>query len=239
MATARETIRTALLKLRVLRGRSGTPSSAELADHLKDLNDLIDRQIGFGSSLQWRDAYADGAYTVPADYPALRVLCSRSSAQTITLPEWTTSRPIPDGMRVGLVDVSANAATYNITVARNGMKINALASNYTISSNNASVILMFRADLGDWKPASALTADSDLPFPSDFDLPVALMLAATIMGEYGPNAQLSQADWNAMRAGRQKFYNRYCTPPLMYTDAGNLGGATQSLGVTGQDMGVA
>lgn len=236
--TAAECIRLALRKLRVI-GQGQNPDSAAQTDALTELNAMLNGLVGFGSSLQWKDLYVEEDYEIFPSYPAQRLLCQHSSTLTITLPEGAADSPIADGMRVAIVDVSANAATYNITVARNGWKIAAAAANATISTNSASVVYMFRAELGDWKLAADLATADSLPFPTEFDLPIALMLAHRLGGEYGQ--ELSQADFYYMRGARTKLRNRYCQPPIMYpgNDAAALGNATNTIGRTGADMSVA
>ena len=235
MATAQNTIKLALRKIRVI-GRGANPTSAQQADALTELNAWLNEMLGFGGSLEWKTTYADSSLEVDASYPAQRILCRHSGALTITLPEGTAINPIQDGFRLGVVDVSANAATYNITIARNGWLIAGSAANATLSSNGVNRIYMFRADLGDWRLAADLAIGDSLPFPSEFDLPVALILAHRLGGEYGQ--RLSEADFNAMRGAKTKIYNRYCTPPLMTPEGAvaNIGGVVQQRGVTGQDQ---
>ena len=238
MATAADTIKRALRKIRVL-GEGENPGSTQQSDALDELNGLLNELVGFGGSVQWRDVYVDSAYEIVPDYPAQRMICQHTSALTITLPEGNASRPIPDGMRVGITDATGAAATYNITLARNGWKIGASAANATINTNSASAVYMFRAELGDWKLASTLSSGTDLPFPTEFDWPIALMLAHRLSGEYGQ--RLADSDLYIMRAGRAKIRNRYCQPPMLYPDPGvsNAGGVTLRVGWTGSDLSVA
>lgn len=238
MATASETIRLALRKLRVI-GLGANPSSAAQAEALAELNAYLNEIVGFGASLQWRDIYAEGGTQLIADYPAQRVICRHASALSITLPEGTAGRPVEDGFRVAIVDASGAAATNNITLVRNGWKIAGAAANATISTNSASVVYMFRAELGDWKLASTLSDGDSLPFPTEFDYPIALALAWRLSGMYGQ--KLSDSDMNIMRGGQIKLENRYCQPPILYPEGAvsNLGGATARFGLTGTDQSVA
>lgn len=225
MATAQNTIKTALRKIRVI-GRGGNPNSAQSADALTELNALLNEMIGFGSSLQWVSAYTDTSVCVGVSYPAQRVLCRAASAITITLPLGTTCCPIPDGFKLGVVDVAGTAAAHNITIGRNGWNIDAAQTDATISTNGGSKLYMFRAELGDWKSIADLALGDPLPFPTEFDLGVALMLANRLSGEYGQ--QLAQSDLYAMMGAKNKLRNRYCPPPIMYPEGAvsNLGGAT-------------
>lgn len=238
MATAQVTIKTAFRKIRAI-GQGENPTSAQSADALTELNALLNELIGFGSSMQWKTTYVDSAVTVDWSYPAQRLLCRNTAALTITLPEGTVSAPIQDGFRLGVVDVAGTAATYNITLSRNGWRIAGSAANATLSTNSVNRVYMFRADLGDWKLAADLAVGDDLPFPSEFDLGFALMLGHRLSGEYGQ--QLAQSDLYAMMGAKNKLRNRYCSPPILYPDGAvtNLGGATITRGITGIDQSVA
>ena len=238
MVTAANCIKYALRKIRVI-GQGATPSSAQSTESLYQLNELLNEIIGYGSSVQFQDIYVDGAYEIVPTYNAQRLLCRHTAALTITLPEGTASRPIADGMRLNIVDASGAAATYNITIARNGWKIAASAANATISTNSASNVYLFRADLGDWKLGASLATGDDLPFPSEFDSAFTLMLAHRLAGAYGQN--LSEADFHAWRGGKAKLRNKYCQPATTKPDgaASNIGGVGWVNGVTGQDQSVA
>lgn len=238
MVTAASTIKYALRKIRVI-GQGATPSSAQSTEALYELNALLNEIIGYGSSVQFQDIYVTSAYEITPTYNAQRIICRHTAALTITLPEGTEDRPIADGMRVNIVDASGAAATYNITVARNGWKIGASAANATISTNSASNVYLFRADLGDWKLGASLASGDDLPFPTEFDAPFQLILAHRLGGAYGQ--RLSEADYNAMRGGKAKLRNKYLQPATTVPDgaAQNIGGATWVSGITGQDQSVA
>lgn len=230
MATAADTIKLALRKIRVI-GQGANPTTAQQQGALTELNAIINGLVGFGSSVEWRDYPVESAHDIVADYPAQRFLCK--AGVTLTLPAGSQARPVFDGMRVGVVDAAGTAATSNITLARNGWKIAGSAANATISTNNASRVYMFRADLGDWKLAADLETGTAIPFPAEFDLPLALILADSLGGEYGQ--RLSDRDFDLMRGGRARLRNRYCAIPLMYSDAANMGGATANYGISESD----
>jgi hypothetical protein len=195
----------ALRKLRVI-GQGETPTSADLTACLDTLNKLISEMVGFGGSHPIRSVTIDASYEVSPRDPAIRLLCRHGSPITITLPS-TDNMQLYDGMRVGIVDVSNNCATNNITIARNDWLLEGATSNITLNTNGANRLLMFRADLGDWKRATDLAADDDLPFPTDLDLSVALMLAQRMEGECGQ--QLRGADIGAAKAARLKMSAKY------------------------------
>lgn len=201
MATAQETIETALQALRVL-GAGGSVDAAKAQYGLKQLNNYINQLQGFGGSLPLQDVRVDASYQVCTRWPAVRLMCL--SGVTITLPE----RPV-DGQRVEIVDAAETADTSNITVARNGWLINSAASNYTISTEGANVKLMFRADKGDWQVMANLALADPLPFPTEFDEAIALNLARRLT-LYGQS--LSSEDKERAEAGRRKLRARYAKP---------------------------
>ena len=68
-----------------------------------------------------------------------------SSAVTITLP---ASASLGDEIRI--IDGTGNAATNNITVARNGHNIESAASNLTIDLNRAAFGLVYYNTAQGW-----------------------------------------------------------------------------------------
>lgn len=232
MATARETIKKALRKLRVIESGSN-PTSAELTDCLDYLNKILAEIVGFGGSYQLRTKTISSSYELSPRDPAIRLLCRHSGALTVTLPS-VTDMEIYDGMRVGVVDVSANAATYNITIARNEWLLEGAAANLTLSTNGINRVWMFRADLGDWKRATDLAADDSLPFPTDLDNAMALILAQELGGEFGQ--QLRPSDAALAKTARLKLSSKYAPAVRMAPEPSVrwMGGATRQ-GLTATD----
>lgn len=77
-----------------------------------------------------------------------RYFVTSSSALTLTLP---VSPSLNDEIQI--IDASGNAATYNITVARNGNDINDNAGNFIIDQNRAWVNLLYTGSTVGWKVA--------------------------------------------------------------------------------------
>ena len=73
-----------------------------------------------------------------------RIICTAGSI-TITLPATPTVEDT-----VQLIDVSGNAGTANITVARNGEEIQNVAKDLVIDINNASPILTYTGSTYGW-----------------------------------------------------------------------------------------
>jgi hypothetical protein len=73
---------------------------------------------------------------------------SSSTALTLTLPG---SPAVND--QIDIFDASGNAATYNITVARNTKKINGVTGNLIIDTNGAWMTLIYTGAAYGWKAA--------------------------------------------------------------------------------------
>lgn len=232
MATARETIKKALRKLRVI-GQGESPDSATLTDCLDYLNKLLAEIVGFGGSHPVLTKTISTSYEVSPREPAIRLLCRHDGALTVTLPS-VDNMEIYDGMRLGVVDVSNNAATANITIARNQWLLEGATSDLTLSTNGINRLWMFRADLGDWKRATDLAVDDSLPFPTDLDTAMALILANEIGGEFGQ--QLRPSDLALAKAARLKLGAKYVKGVRMAPEPSVrwMGGATRQ-GLTATD----
>ena len=75
------------------------------------------------------------------NYPAVagdKLFIETTSAKTVTLPSLAL---IGDEIRI--IDATGNAATNNITVARNGHKIQAADSDFIIDINRAAIGLVY------------------------------------------------------------------------------------------------
>jgi hypothetical protein len=77
-----------------------------------------------------------------------RYFVTSSSALTLTLP---SSPAVND--QIDIFDASGNAATYNITVARNTKKINGVTGNLIIDTSGAWMTLIYTGSTYGWKAA--------------------------------------------------------------------------------------
>ncbi len=75
-----------------------------------------------------------------------RYFVTSASALTLTLP---ASPALNDEIQI--LDASGNASTYNITVARNGNKINGGTGNLIIDMNGAWTTLLYTGSTHGWK----------------------------------------------------------------------------------------
>ena len=120
---------------------SGDPSAL-----VKGTSEQVLRVNTAGTDLEYADAVGGaawalktGAYTAVAGDGVM--VDTSSSAITITLP--ISSGPPSLGDFVRVLDATGNAATNNITVARNGNKIQGAAADLTIGTNRAAIGLVY------------------------------------------------------------------------------------------------
>ena len=99
-----------------------------------------------GTDVSWADSVGGAAWVIKtAAYTAVAgdgvMVDTDSSAITITLP--ISSGPPALGDFVRIMDATGNAATNNITVARNGNNIQGAAADLTIATNRAAIGLVY------------------------------------------------------------------------------------------------
>jgi|TARA_E500000331_G_scaffold254747_1_gene245262 hypothetical protein len=117
---------------------SGDPSALA-----KGTSEQVLRVNTAGTDLEYADAVGGAAWALKsANYTSVAgdgvMVDTSSSAITITLPG---SASLGDFVRV--LDATGNAASNNITVARNGHNIQGAAANLTIATNRAAIGLVY------------------------------------------------------------------------------------------------
>lgn len=220
MATCAQTIKSALRKLRVI--PMGTePSAEQAAEGLQQLEELTRSWLGFGASHPVVDQRLDTYYVLTPDTPSVRFFALGSST-SITLPQEPR-----DGARVLLVDAAGTLAANPITLIRSGLRIEGLAADLVLNTNNMNRMWTFRADLADWTRASDLTLLGEIPFPSDFDDAIALLLARAMGNSYG--VRLGPDDNQRADEAENRLSGRYVAPlPFQFDSAtASMGGATR------------
>ena len=104
---------------------------------------------GGATAPNWITAVSGAAWAIKTSaYTAVNgdgCLVNTGSAVTITLP---ASPSLGDFVRV--IDFTGQAATNNITVARNGQNIQGVASNLTIATNRAAIGLVYTNSTQGW-----------------------------------------------------------------------------------------
>jgi hypothetical protein len=113
-----------------------------------------------------------------------------------------------DGTRIGVVDVSGNFSTNNLTLKGNGRNIEA-ASELVLSTNGTANEWMYRADTGNWSKTTNLLIGDVFPFPEDFDDMFITMLAIRINPAYGRMIDAQSAA--VLDRSRNQLRARYAT----------------------------
>ena len=106
-----------------------------------------------GTDLEYADAVGGAAWAIKtAAYTAVAgdgvMVDTSSAAITITLP--ISSGPPSVGDFVRVLDATGDAATNNITVARNGSKIQGVAADLTIATTRAAIGLVYVNSAQGW-----------------------------------------------------------------------------------------
>ncbi len=131
----------------------------------------------------------------------VRVVFNNAEAKTIYL------HPNPqDGARFAVIDNTGNFATFNVILSGNGRKIESAAT-VTLSTNSLQREWIYRSDLGSWQRITDLEAESESPFPADFDDYLAILLAMRMNPRYGEAT--SQESMMFMRRYENQFRSRY------------------------------
>lgn len=192
------------------------PTADEMADGLTALNDMTRGLAGvvIGPRLSPRpmasamQAENGGLYQVALTSPA-----------TLTGP----LRP-KSGARFGIIDVNGNLATYNLTVARNGQRLEGGSANLTLNANNTQRIWFFDADSGNWvREADMASIDASPPYPDRLIDLMPAMLAVFMGAEYG--GDIRQDVVTSAIIGMQAFARTYGRRGVNQIDTPILGSA--------------
>lgn len=206
---------------------NASPTTAQQTEGLDRLNALLSATIGFDAGRSLRDLPIGGEYdATPSEYAPedVRLITNLTAAQTIKL------HPHPyDGQRIAIADAGNNLATYNLTLDGNGRRIEA-ASTVTLNTNNLTREWIYRADLGEWKRLSTLTASDSLPFPTDFDDYFIILLAMRLNPRYGQELQQGSAIWLEGMANRLEARYRKPRPLQEWGSLGLYGQGERSYG---------
>lgn len=146
----------------------------------------------------WYSNSLPGNVYVPTN---MRVMCN------LTADGYLNFAPNPDdGARMGVVDVSQNFGTFNLTLIGNGRSIEGDDA-ITLDTSAVSQEWFYRADTGNWARVTNLTLTSEMPFPPEFDDFFIIMLAARINPRYGQN--LDPASMEMLGRAKKQFSARY------------------------------
>ena len=130
-----------------------------------------------------------------------RLILNIDEAKTLYLHP----KPQP-GARFGIIDNKENLATYNVVISGNGRKIEDAAT-LTLNTNGLAREWFYRDDLADWTRITDLLADSESPFPREFDIFLQTALAVRLNPRYG--AETDQNIIDILGRARKQFRARY------------------------------
>jgi hypothetical protein len=100
---------------------------------------------GLGGGNPWSTTTLDGSTVTTVASNDRRFVDCSSNAGSINLP----ASPLV-GDQLSFIDIAGNAATNNITLNRNGKKIQALEENLTISTDHAGIALVYTGTTYGW-----------------------------------------------------------------------------------------
>jgi hypothetical protein len=171
-----------------------SPTQAQQNEALRYINRIVLSVLGNEAGENFNTlGIGGGNISRPTGYPYLddlivdewfvpensRIMSNLANPVTLYL------HPNPDdGSRLGVVDVSGNFATNNLTIKGNGRNIEA-ASELVLSANGTASEWMYRADTGNWSKTTNLLIGDVFPFPEDFDDMFITMLAIRVNPAYG------------------------------------------------------
>lgn len=210
-----------------------TPTANETAEALSRLNTLVSSVFGneVGGHLKalnhggtYSDASCMATY-IPVDS---RVMANLTGAVTLKL------HPTPyDGQRVGVTDILANFATYNLTLDGNGRKIEGVTS-LALSTNGTAKVWMYRGDTGNWVLLSTLIETDQMPFPPEYDDFFITTLAMRLAPR---NSGVTSGETvEALKRARSQLRARYQTHNEVGSDLSNRGLATDKRYYRGSDF---
>ncbi len=207
-------------------GINATPTDPQAAEALSRLNNIVSSSLGWEVGeplLDWPVGTVGvdpcnwpgwSAYRWQRPHPNVRLVVNHDSAETITLPAYPD-----DGARLALIDVGQNLATYPLTLNADGRRIEDQTS-LTLNTNGESRTWLYRADLGNWIRTDTLLADSELPFPPEFDDAFITMLAMRLNPRYGRS--IAQETVAAMERSVGQLRARYSQRVVTPADIGVL-----------------
>jgi hypothetical protein len=193
-----------------------SPTAAQTTEALRYLNRIVksvfgneagdplvafpigDNNINRPSGYPWWNTTPDGEWFVPKNY---RLMLNLTTPVTLYL------HPEPDdGSRLGVIDVSGNIATNNVTIFGNGRLIES-ANSIVLNVNSTDSEWFYRADLANWVKYAPLLASDTFPFPIEFDDFFVTLLAMRLNPSYG--SALTEEAVGIYKRSRRQLQARY------------------------------
>lgn len=197
--TARDIIKSGFRKLGAL-ASGDDPTAEEINDAFPALVTML--RALHGDVIGQRLSAQPLTGATQADNGAL-YQCSLSAGVTLTAPLKPRS-----GSRFGVVDVKANFATNNLTVAPNGQLLEAASANLVLSTNGTQRIWFFDGDTGNWvREADLANVDTSPPYPDRLIAFLPFMFALFMAPEF--DAEIRPDITAAANLGMQSFARTY------------------------------
>lgn len=224
MTTASELVTEAFREANIL-PVGGVLSADEQAEGLRRLNALMESFFGFelgdpmtdwlipdpdhtntrftftdlrGAGHHHGHCYGTGDSNCPPQNSKL-IVTSTSPSLTIVFP-----RVPNDGARMRLIPVNV---TGDIHIDAGGRLIEGTSGIILGAPLSSPVEWFYRADLSDWRRRATLLADSESPFPPEFDDMLIAWLAIRLMARYGNEPRSGTAEM--FQTMLRKFKARY------------------------------
>jgi hypothetical protein len=197
-----------------------SPTSAEQAEALEIINDLVRQLYGFELGELVYDWQVPPTKTAPhavenPDDPYdtrenatiyrqppsnVRLVTKLSAATTVYLPQFPN-----DGARIALTD--AGSANNNLTLNANGRTIEGSAALALDLSAVTEREWFYRADLSDWTRVAELAADDESPFPQKYDMLLVTGVAIWLSPRFGKEPK--NVTTNLFASLKSKFEAQY------------------------------
>jgi hypothetical protein len=197
-------------------GLDDVPDAAQLEVGVRRINTIIKSLFGnelgeqllpvnfgkAGSMNTYGQGLDQSSYIASKYVPAnSRLILNLASSYTIYL------NPSPDdGARFGVVDISGNLSTNNLTVNANGTHIESTSS-VTLNTNSLNRMWFYRQDQGNWARVTDLDESDESPLPEEFDDLLSTMLALRLNPRFG--AETSNEMTQVLQRMRTQFRARY------------------------------
>lgn len=178
---------------RIVRSVFGNEAGEQLEEFPLGKNN-ISRPSGY----PWDEEYVVADWFVPTNK---RLMLNLQEAKTVYLD------PHPsDGSRMGVIDVTGNLATYNLTLNGNGRKVET-GPTLVLNTNGANYEWFYRQDVATWLRTTNLGISDTFPFPEEFDDMFVTMLAIRVNPAYGRTIDEQSA--SVLDRSRSQFRARY------------------------------
>lgn len=151
------------------------------------------------------------SYFLPSN---VRLLVQGTGVRTVYL------NPDPQpGARFSVVDVSDSFVSGPVTVKANGRVIDG-ASSVVLNTNGTNSQWFYRDDLAEWVRVTDLAADSESPFPTEFDDLFSIEVAMRLNPRY--QAQTAPETIQTYRRLKSQFRSRYRQTEFTPSDVAQL-----------------